>query len=139
MLLSKEQINRHTPEMADLYRTHLEEELVPGLIHFGVFDQTLAGEVIKAIAAIKNYGGQWFLWGCVVKPDYRGQELQKQLVNERLEYLKSRTDNARVYIEPWNSASIANLQAAGFEYQGQTIHEDGETIMSVYRLEWKRD
>lgn len=136
MLLSKEQINSHLQEIEDLYLTYIDEELVPGLIHFGISEQTLAGEVIKAIASIKNYDGRWFLWGCVVKSEYRGQGLQKQLVNERLEYLRTRTDTARVYVEPWNDHSIKNLESVGFEYDGQTIHEDGETILSIYKLVW---
>jgi ribosomal protein S18 acetylase RimI-like enzyme len=138
MLLSKEQTNSHLQEIGELYRTHIDEELVSGLIHFGIFEQTLAGEVIKAIASIKNYDGRWFLWGCVVKLEYRGQGLQKQLVNERLEYLRTVTDTARVYVEPWNDHSIKNLESLGFEYEGQTIHEDGYTTLFIYKLGWNQ-
>jgi len=136
MLLSKEQVNRYNPEIGELYCTYLDEELVTGLIHFGIFEQSLSGEVLKAVASIKNYDGQWFLWGCVVKKEFRGQGLQFQLVKERLKYLRSLTDTALVYIEPWNQNSIENLEAAGFKYEGQTLHEDGETIMSIYKLVW---
>lgn len=131
MKLSLEQEQKFRSEIDHLYLTQIEEETIPGLIHFGIFEESLAGEVVKAIASVALIDGDWYLWGCVVKPEYRGQGLQGKLIEERLNYLRPLTDQVRVLAEPWNIRSIENLKKAGFSYEKDTVHADG-TLLNVF-------
>lgn len=133
MLLENEVKTGFFPEIRNLYSRELGEEPTSGLIYFGAFSENSG--TLMAVASLKNYMGSWYLRGCVVKPDYRGQGLQRFLIQERLEYLKDKTHIARVSVFPENSHSITNIEAAGFLFERKKKLDDGKKVL-VYKIEW---
>lgn len=132
MLLENEAKNRHSPEIHDLYSVELGEEPVKGLIHFGAVSED---GTLMAVASLKNYMGSWYLRGCVVKPEFRGQGLQKALIQERLDYLKNKTNVCRVSVFPENTHSIKNIEDSGFIFERKKMLKEGREVL-VYKVEW---
>lgn len=135
MRLEKKILDTHREEIADLYRLELGEDPVNGLIYFGIFGED--GE-LQAVAAVKNYMGSWYLRGHVVKPEYRGQGMQRLLIRESLDYLRDKTDIARVSVYPWNEYSKRNIEAEGFEFEKRKKLANGETVL-VYKLRFGQE
>lgn len=133
MRLEKETLTNYKPEIAELYKTWLEESPTSGLIYFGSLDDQ---ENLKAVGAVRCYMGHWYLRAFVVKPEYRGQGLQKALMNECLDYLSKKTDTARVSVLPENIYSIRNIEAVGFEFEKKKKLDNGQTII-VYKKKLK--
>jgi ribosomal protein S18 acetylase RimI-like enzyme len=117
MRLEGEILTRYRSEITNLYHQELGENPVPGLIYFAVFENPKTLEGLQAVASIKNYMGSWYLRGCVVKPKFRGQGLQKQLILERIEYLLGKTQSVRASVYPDNIHSIRNIESTGFEFE----------------------
>ena len=132
MRLEKEQLANYSAEIADLYQTWLEESPTSGLIYFGAFDN----ENLKAVGAVRCYMGHWYLRAFVVKPEYRGQGLQKQLIEECLDFLSDKTDTARISVFPDNVHSIRNIEATGFEFEKKKKLQDGHVVI-VYKKQLK--
>lgn len=130
MKLENENRPKYFPEIRDLYRKELGGDSASGLIYFGIFKEDGS---LMAISSIKNYMGSWYLRGCVVKPEYRGQGLQKQLIKERLEYLKGKTDTVRVSVYPENMYSIANIESTGFIFERKKKLDSGKLVL-VYKI-----
>jgi ribosomal protein S18 acetylase RimI-like enzyme len=128
MHLEKEHLARYGQEIGSLYQKELHESPTNGLVYFGIFD----GDILKAVAAIRCYMGSWYLRACVVKPKFRGQGLQRQLIRERLDYLSERTNLVRVSVHPGNIHSIQNIEAEGFEFEKKKKLKDGGLVL-VYR------
>lgn len=128
MRLEKEQITKYGPEISKLYRTWLNESPTNGLTYFGVFDK----ENLKGVGAVRCYMGNWYLRAFVVKPEYRGEGIQRLLMKECLDYLSNKTDCARVSVFPDNFYSIRNIEAVGFEFERKKKLEDGNTVL-VYK------
>ena len=126
MLLLKPLLENYIGEIKELYRTELSEE-IKSVTCFGILD----GEELRAVASVKCYSGHWYLRSCIVKPEYRGQGFQKQLIRERLEYLATKTDCARVSVYPQNVYSIKNIEAEGFEFEKTKKLKNGKTV-NVY-------
>lgn len=127
MLLKGADLETHIEEIHDLYTEYLE--VVPkGVAYFGTVNN---GE-LQAVSALKCYCGHWYLRSCVVKPELRGQGMQRELIRERLEYLADRTDNVRVAIFPDNEHSIRNVLAEGFEFEKFKKLEEGK-VLNVYK------
>ncbi len=132
MRLEREKVAKYGPEISDLYRTWLQESPTNGLTYFGVFD----AENLKAVGAVRCYMGHWYLRAFVVKPEYRGQGLQRLLIRECLEYLSEKTDTARISVFPDNFYSIRNIEAEGFEFEKKKKLEDGNIVV-VYKKHLK--
>lgn len=130
MRLDKEQLANYQPEIDQLYKTWLKESPTSGLIYFGDFD----GTNLKAVGAVRCYMGHWYLRAFVVKPEYRGQGLQRQLMNECLDYLSDKTDVARVSVFPKNIYSIRNIESVGFEFEKKKKLEDGHVVIVYKKL-----
>lgn len=128
MRLEKEQLAIYGPEIAQLYKTYLEESPTNGLIYFGKFDN----ENLKAVGAVRYYMGHWYLRAFVVKPEYRGRRLQRALMNECLDYLADKTDVARVGVFPENTYSIRNIETVGFKFEKKKKLEDDKIVL-VYK------
>ena len=94
---------------------------------FGLFN----GEELQAVASLKCYYGNWYMRNDVVRPEHRGQGLQRELIRERLEFLAGRTEVVKASIEPWNSHSINNYLALGFGKWKRKKLKDGR-IVDVY-------
>jgi ribosomal protein S18 acetylase RimI-like enzyme len=134
MLLENEAKLKYLPEIKKLYTHELGEPPVAGLIYFGTFLEN-SEQTLKAVASLKNYMGSWYLRGCVVKPEYRGQGLQQILIEERLAYLTNRTNIARVSVFPENTYSIKNIEAGGFTFERKKKLEGGHRVL-VYKYSW---
>lgn len=78
--------------------------------------------------------GYWYLRGCVVKPEYRGQGLQSELIQERINYLVGKTNAIRVSVFPTNTYSINNIKSRGFLFEKNKKLSDG-SIIQVYKKE----
>lgn len=131
MFLEKQIFTRYRQEIFELYQRELGES-ISGLIFFGIF----SGETLQAVASLKNYMGSWYLRGCVVKPEFRGRGFQKQLIQERLDYLSPKTDLVRVSVFPSNIHSINNVEAKGFKFEKKKKLKNNETVL-VYKKEFK--
>jgi ribosomal protein S18 acetylase RimI-like enzyme len=126
MLLQKDQ---YKEEIADLYKEHLHETVTGGTFFGHVED-----DVLQAVASVRCLHGHWYLRACVVKPEFRGKGLQRELIRERLDYLAQKTDRASVSVEPHNHFSIDNIVAEGFSFATTRKLPDGRMV-SVYRKE----
>jgi RimJ/RimL family protein N-acetyltransferase len=123
MLLEKEALAKHRPEIDSLYKEYLGEES-KGHTLFGLFGED--GELM-AVASVKNIGANYRLRGCVVKPEHQGKGYQQVLIKERVEYLQSKgITKVRVCVFPDNKYSIANIEDAGFQFIGMTEVEEKE-------------
>jgi ribosomal protein S18 acetylase RimI-like enzyme len=127
MLLGKMELEIFGQEVSELYQTHLGET-AKGLTHFGIIND----DELWADGAIKCYMGSWYLRGCVVKPQYRGRGLQRELIRERLAYLTPITDLVRVSVYPENLPSRRNIEAEGFEFEKNKKLVNGDKVI-VYR------
>lgn len=130
MKLDKEQVSRYKTEIAGLYKEHLSEEPANALIYFAILGEN---DELQAIAAVRNYMGHWYLRGHVVKPEFRGRGMQRQLIQESLEFLRTKTHEARVSVFPWNTHSIRNIEATGFEFEKLKKLDNGE-LVKVYKI-----
>ncbi len=128
MLLGKKELAQYGQEISELYEIWLNETF-SGLTPFGIF----SGSILQAVGSIKNYMGSWYLRGDVVKPEFRGQGLQRQLIKERLEFLALKTDLARISVFPDNNYSIRNIEATGFTFEKRKKLGSGETVL-VYQI-----
>ena len=129
MQLSKEKFEQHRQEIAGLYQDELNDGIA-GLIFFGI----ISGNELLAVASLKNYMGTWYLRGCVVKPQHRGQGFQRELIQERIDYLAGRTRKVRTSVEPDNYHSIRNIESAGFVFEKRKTLKDGRVVL-VYEKE----
>lgn len=76
-------------------------------------------EDIIAFGALSQPHGFYFLRNCVVDNKFRGQGIQKELIKERLAYVKRHGGrNVKVRVDPNNTHSLNNLIASGFEHCG---------------------
>jgi ribosomal protein S18 acetylase RimI-like enzyme len=123
MLLKGPDLEQYIDEIKYLYLEHLSE-MPKGVTYFGVVEDS----TLLAVASAKCYSGYWYLRGCVVKPEYQGRGLQRELIRERLEYLSERTDTARVSVFPSNTRSIMNIEAEGFTFEKQKRLSDGRMV-----------
>jgi len=112
MLITKPDLEQYIAEIDDLYEEHLGEK-ISGVTHFAIIEN----DSLQAVASVKCYSGHWYLRGCVVKPEYRGKGLQRELIRERLEYLGDRTAVVRVSVYPKNTHSLQNIESEGFEFE----------------------
>lgn len=127
MLLKGQDLEHHIENIESLYYEFLSE--VPkGVTYFGIIENS---ELI-AVASLKCYSGHWYLRGCVVKPEYRGRGLQRELIRERLEFLSAKAKAVRVSVFPGNVHSIRNIEAEGFVYERDKKLSDGK-IVQVYK------
>jgi RimJ/RimL family protein N-acetyltransferase len=127
MLLEKEQLPTYKETISEIYQREFGED-TRGLIFFGLFSE----DEIIAVASIRNYMGHWYLRGCYVEPEFRGNGLQRELIQERINYLKSRTSEVRVSVFPDNIHSIHNIEAEGFEFERTKKLESEESVL-IYK------
>lgn len=123
-------IKQHREEFSALIEQYLHEPFTSGT-YFGIKED----EELQAIAALKCYMGTWYLRACVVKPEHRGQGMQRKLIGERLDYLRTEKPNVpcvRVTIYPENTHSIDNCVEEGFAFEKKKKLRDG-TIANVYK------
>jgi len=127
MLLEKEQLPTYQETISEIYQREFGED-TQGLIFFGLFSE----DEIIAVASVRNYMGHWYLRGCYVDPEFRGNGLQRQLIQERINYLKSRTNEVRVSVFPDNMHSIRNIEAEGFEFERIKKLESDKSVL-IYK------
>lgn len=125
MRLDKQLLCKYRKEIHDLYAQYLDKQPV-GVIYFGEFDQP----ILKGFGLLKCYSGNWYMRGCVVKPQYRGQGLQRKLIQQRVSYLQGKAPRLRVGIFPDNKYSIENVLAEGFTFVKQKPVETG--VLNIY-------
>jgi len=117
MRLENEVLRNHRPEIESLYQEFLGESS-KGHTLFGLFGED---EELRAVASLRNIGGNWRLRGCVVKEKYRGKGYQQALIQERVDFLRSiGVEIVRVCVFPDNEYSINNIVSAGFYLVGAT-------------------
>jgi GNAT superfamily N-acetyltransferase len=68
-----------------------------------------------------------------VLPNYRGQGLQKRLIDVRLKHaIKHKCDQAFTYVAPWNAASLNSLISLGFKaYRPECPDTDWDYVHMV--------
>ena len=130
--LNKKQIELHLGELKEIAKiggypcTNFSDISVL----FGVFcsvdvryyDNYYYDGKIMAIGGLACYHGYWCLRLCVVRPEHRGQNLQKRLIKARVEYLKDNKPNAKwvnVWVKPTNCYSLNNLVDEGFKFMNE--------------------
>ncbi len=133
MRLEGEKLDQYREEITGLCIEELDEDPVRGLIYFGIFEEEESGLELKAVGAVKNYMGSWYLRNQVVKSEYRGRGLQRQLIKEGLEFLADKTDVVRVSVYPENVYSKRNIEAEGFEFEKKKKLKDGKMVL-VYKI-----
>lgn len=130
MQLKGETLQKYRREISALYEKYLHESPTSGLIYFGSISD---GQVLKAVGGVRCYPGSWYLRGCIVKPEFRGEGLQQELIRERLTYLSTRANTARVSVSPNNEHSRANIEATGFSFEKEKII-NGKAFL-VYKID----
>jgi ribosomal protein S18 acetylase RimI-like enzyme len=127
MLLKGSKLEDHLKEIEELYQEYLEE--VPKkATHFGIIEDSK----LLATGSIKCYFGDWYLRGCIVKPEYRGKGLQSRLIRERLEYIASKANIVRVGVFPNNQFSIDNIKKEGFVFEKKKKLSNGK-VADIYK------
>ncbi len=107
MQLTAEIKSKYAQEILELYKQYLNEN-PKNHVFFGIIEN----EVLQAVASIRVYHGHWYFRGCVVKPEFRGRGLQRELIRERIQYLQERDKKeVRISISPKNTHSIAKCGA----------------------------
>jgi len=133
-MLLQDNFADYKDEILGLYRKYLGES-PQGNTFFGVID----GNTLQAAGSLRCYHGHWYLRGCVVKPEFRGRGLQRQLIRERLEYLAGRdAETAKVSIYPWNKHSIDNVLKEGFSFEKTRTLNNGKVLNAYMTLLEKR-
>jgi len=85
---------------------------------------------IAAYSCVKCMRGNWYLGSCYVFGRHRGQGLQRELIKERLFYLKLKTNVVRVGVAADNKISRKNIIATGFTLERKKYEYD------VYVKRW---
>lgn len=131
MHLGRLELAKYSPEIGELQYLYLKESPTKGITYFGLFSE----EVLTAVGGVKNYMGYWYLRACFVKPEFRGQGLQRQLIKERLEYLSTEwhAKDVRVSIFPDNIRSIKNVEAEGFVFVKKKILKPSGHLANIYK------
>lgn len=132
MLLESELLSRYAEEIAQIEENERYLDSSPGKIYFGLF----SGEILKAFATLKCYQDEngedlWMLRGCFAKKEFRGEQNQLELIEKRLEYLRS-LPNPPEYvwtsIHPDNEHSRNNIEKAGFKLVTTVLLDNGELV-----------
>jgi GNAT superfamily N-acetyltransferase len=132
LMLLNDNLPKYKQEIFQLYKEYLHEN-PKGHTFFGI----VKNDELQAVASVRCYHGHWYLRGCVVKPEFRGQGLQKKLIHERLEYLTNMTDVVKVsvYVDnPKKKYSIDNILAEDFVFEKNNKLDNGRTV-HVYKRE----
>lgn len=89
-----------------------------------------------AMAGLCNYRGKWCLRACVVHPNHRGKRIQIQLIEARIDYLRTHTkaDYVNVWVCPDNIHSNANLEERKFVMTGEKRDFHGKTCYKMRRF-----
>ncbi|MFH1589409.1 MAG: GNAT family N-acetyltransferase [archaeon] len=132
-MLIKENLPQYKDEIVELYKTFLSEEFTGGTI-FGIIEDG----VLQAVSSVRCYSGHWYLRGCVVKPEFRGQGLQRKLTQERINYIADKTDVVNACVYPGNNYSVDNLLAENFVFAGNKKLPNGD-IVNHFKLELQKD
>ena len=117
-------------EIEELYSLYLPQKLNKGTLLFGIVQD----DVLKGVAGIKNLYGKWFFRGCVVKPEFRGEGLQKRLIQERLDYLSDKTNEVKAVVCLPNTSSIDNLLASDFVFEKNRVMNGDLAESYVYKF-----
>ena len=128
-MLLKDNLPQYKEEIEALYQNYFDKSFNRETI-FGIVED----DVLQAVASLKCYHGYWYLMGCVVKPEFRGRGLQRELIRERLDYLSDKTNLVRVGVDPTNKHSLNNILAENFMFERNKKTPNGDTIQ-VYMLE----
>ncbi|MCD8485136.1 GNAT family N-acetyltransferase [Candidatus Woesebacteria bacterium] len=123
MILHPELLVQYHREIEEMYFREFKQTPDNTFVYFGIFAQA----ILQAAATLKWHKGHWFLQGCVVKPEYRGQGLQRRLIEERVEYIQGRASNVLVVVHPHNYASRTNIERSGFTFLDKT-QVDGDEV-----------
>lgn len=93
---------------------------------------------IAAFSGLACYHGKWCLRLTIVKPEHRGNNLQKKLIGVRVKYLKKRNVNCvNVWVNPLNFHSIRNVLNAGFKQTPDKPREFNNKSHVKLRLKFK--
>lgn len=130
MLLPKDVVAFHRETIDALCAEHLEYAFGNGSV-FGVVENDL----LIAFGSARCLHGHWYCRSDVVRPEFRGRGLQRQLIRERLAHLEDRASVLRVAIYPHNEHSIRNYLAEGFTYEKHRILPDGKPA-NIYRFDF---
>lgn len=98
----------------------------------------MKGCVVAGVGSVIKSRGKWFLRSCVVAPKHRGQGVQWGLIQARLKWLESRTDEVYVLVSPKNFPSLNNLTWAGFRFHSKRYRYFGGEEMVSLRYEFPR-
>lgn len=81
---------------------------------------------IEGFAVLGKRGKYWYFRNCVVKKEYRGRGIQRQLIQERLDYARNNGGGSvSVGIDPRNTKSLNNILSFGFKFKaGGMKHND---------------
>ena len=110
-------------EILGLYKKYLKEK-PKGHTFFVI----IKNDVLQGVSSLKGRCGYYYLRGCVVKPEFRGNGLQKKLIKKRINYLRLKNINeVRVTIYAWNIHSITNVLSKGFKFEKIRLLPNGKT------------
>ncbi|NCN86932.1 GNAT family N-acetyltransferase [archaeon] len=129
MLLDKNQLKDYLEEINQLNKEYLNE-VIDRVNYFAVIEDSK----LLAAASVKCFSGHWYLRSCFVKPEYRGKGLQRKLIQERIEYLKSKTDVVKISVKPTNKYSLDNIKAEGFEFFTEEILKNGILVHKYKKI-----
>lgn len=102
---------------------------------------------IVAFSGLACYHGKWCLRLTIVKPEHRGNGLQRKLIKARVKYLKGRlVDHVNVWVYQNNIHSLNNVLGAGFkpvktkprEFNGVNHFKYKLEIMSKHEIAFER-
>jgi len=114
-LLTKEEKEFYKPEIYRLLKQGYNPDfkLIPQYKVFVVFQNN---EII-ALGILNNPHGYWFFRNCVVDKKYRGNGLQRDLIEARLDYIRHEGGGrVNVGVDPKNTKSLNNMLSMGFKF-----------------------
>lgn len=133
MLLTKEQKEFYKPEIERLLKQGYDSnfKLIPQYKVFVIFENNK----IIALGILNNPYGYWYFRNCVVDRKYRGNGLQRVLIQERLDYISERGGGrVSVGIDPTNTKSLNNMLSMGFKFVKGGMKYKYSWYQKLYRM-----
>lgn len=113
MLLQKAEEKYWIKEIKNLHGLYLPGVAINKVKYFVITEN---GE-LQAVSTAKNLHDHWRIKTVIVKPEHRGKGLQRKLMQEELDYLKSKTKIVRASVDKNNKYSIDNFLREGFKFE----------------------
>ena len=91
-------------------------------------------DTVAAYAVLGKPHGHWYFRNCVVDRKHRGKGLQRELIQQRLDYIANNGGgNVSVGIDPKNTKSLNNMLSFGFKFKKGGLKHNENWYQKLYR------